>query len=217
MKDLESGAATARAEGKPRASVALAGLAAASLSAPAVGAIVSVTDLDVVVEPGQVYTLPGVPQLEFSAFTQCSAWSGPKTCSAYQTHGQVIGRFTQDPGTKAIITGAFSAMGVVPGDVIGPDGFDPPPGHLWDVVGFEDAYFAVEIIDDKQSYFGWVNFSVPAGGDFVVHGFGYNDVAGASIRVGQTTDIPEPDTLALLAAGVVGAAAGSARRRRAQR
>jgi hypothetical protein len=105
------------------------------------------------------------------------------------------------------------------GDVIGPGGFIPPNTTLSSgLTGFEDAYLGISVFEGDQTYYGWVNFSIPdqAGAQFVIDGFGYNDEAGASIRAGQTTDIPEPGTLALLAAGVMGVAAGSARRRRAR-
>jgi hypothetical protein len=63
----------------------------------------------------------------------------------------------------------------------------------------------IRFMENGQNYYGWVNVSVDK--QVVIHGFGYNDVADATIRAGQISTVPEPGTLAFFAAGVVGIAA----------
>ena len=200
-----------------RASVALAGMAA-TLSMPAGAAIVSVADLEHEIASGESYSMTGLPQLAFRAGQSCV----DKACTSFRTWGA----FDSIPGWAPIgangkstqVSGGHFGLGVSAGDVIGPGGLIPPNSALAAMSGIEDAYLGISVFEGDQTYYGWVNFSIPnqAGAQFVIHGFGYNDEAGASIRAGQTTDIPEPGTLALLAAGTVGVAAGSARRRRAR-
>lgn len=192
-----------------RAGVALAGMAA-TLSMPAGAAIVSVADLEHEIAYGESYSLPGLPQLGFTAGHLCV-----DKCTAFRPTGSFYSITTWDKNTPT--SGGHLGLGVSAGDVIGPGGFIPPYPTL-ELTDLEDAYLGISVFQGDQTFYGWVNFSIPnqAGAQFVIHGFGYNDEAGASIRAGQTTDIPEPGTLALLAAGAVGVAAGSARRRRAR-
>lgn len=216
MKDLACGAGLPGAQGKLRASIALAGLAT-TLSAPAGAAIVSVSDLDLTIEPGQTYSLPGMPHLELESGYTCTNFEG-KVC-VRQTYGvfRVWGVYAGSP--KTLVSGAWVDLGVSAGTLIGPAGLDPSGvGASTNTSVYDDAYAAIEFMEWGERHYGWINFSVPEGNsDFVIHGYGYNDVAGASIRAGQTTDIPEPGTLALLAAGMIGAAAGRAHRRAARR
>ena len=201
-----------------RAGVALAGMAA-TLSMPAGAAIVSVADLEHVIASGESYSLPGLPQLEFRAGQYCV----DKACTSFSPWGDFRSITTWGPadanGKSTATSGGHMGLGVAAGDVIGPGGYVPPELSLssW-LTGVEDAYLGISVFQGDETFYGWVNFSIPnqAGAQFVIHGFGYNDEAGASIRAGQTTDVPEPGTLALLAAGAVGVAAGSARRRRAR-
>lgn len=200
-----------------RASVALAGMAA-TLSMPAGAAIVSVADLEHEIAVGDSYSLPGLAQLEFTAGHNCV----DKACTSFRTWGvfdSIPGWGPIDANGKSTqVSGGHFGLGVSAGDVIGPGGFVPPNSNLAALSGMEDVYLGISVFEGDETYYGWVNFSIPdrAGAQFVIHGFGYNDEAGASIRAGQTTDIPEPGTLALLAAGVMGVTAGSARRRRAR-
>lgn len=219
MKDLQSRAATAGAQGKLHASVALAGLAA-TMSMPAGAAIVSVADLNKAIGHGETYYLPGVPYIRFGASQYCLHLNLPDKSCTYQTYGWVTTQVTWGEPKMPPVSGGWFAAGVSAGDVIGPGAIDPSGRNYstspWET--YDHVYMALEFLEAGDRHYGWVNFSVPQGdGDFIIHAFGYNDAPNASIRVGQTTDIPEPSTLALLAVGVVGAAAGSARRRRAQR
>jgi hypothetical protein len=209
---------TAGSAAGSRASVALAGMAA-TLSMPAGAAIVSVADLEHVITSGESYSIPGLPRLEFSVGQYCV----DKACTSFHPWAGAQSVWTWGPtdanGKTSPTSGGYLGLGVSVGDVIGPGGFIPTDTSLNSALtGVEDAYLGISVFEGDETHYGWVHFSVPnrAETEFVIHGFGYNDEAGASIRAGQTTDIPEPGTLALLAAGAVGVAAGSARRRRAR-
>jgi hypothetical protein len=64
--------------------------------------------------------------------------------------------------------------------------------------------------------YGWAELilSTTGGGTVTVERWAYNDTPDGSIKVGQTEDtpVPDPSTLALLAAGAVGVRRWRARR-----
>lgn len=222
MFDERPGADAPQMDSKLTIRFALAGMAA-TLAMPAGAAIVSNPNLEAVVDPFSGYQLPGIPQIDFSNGSECLEYSG-KTCLASRSRVIVQGQATFDDANQSKSIAGRSGLDVSAGSVIGPGGYMPP--YLTEVIrpGTEDAYLAIMFVVDQDEHYGWVHFSLPEGpanvphslSSLVIHGYGYNDTAGASIRAGQTTDIPEPGTLALLAAGVVGVGAGAARRRAAR-
>ena len=215
------GADAPQMDSKLTISFAVAGMAA-TLATPAGAAIVSNANLEAIVELGWSYQLPGIPQINFYNDSECLQYSG-KVCLASRSQVAVFGLLTWDDNQVKSTTGR-SGLDVSAGSVIGPGGYMPPYDTTLISPGTEDAYLAIMFVVDQDEHYGWVHFSLPEGpanvahslSSFVIHGYGYNDTAGASIRAGQTTDIPEPGTLALLAAGVVGMGAGAARRRAAR-
>jgi hypothetical protein len=222
MFDERSGADAPQMDSKLTIRFAMAGLAA-TFAMPAGAAIVSNPNLEAVVDPTWGYELPGIPQIDFFNGIECLEYSG-KACLASRSRVTIQGEATFDSSTQSKSVAGRSGLDVSAGSVIGPGGYMPP--YLTEVIrpGTEDAYLAIMFVVDQDEHYGWVHFSLPEGpanvphslSSLVIHGYGYNDTAGASIRAGQTTDIPEPGTLALLAAGVVGMGAGAARRRAAR-
>jgi hypothetical protein len=81
-----------------------------------------------------------------------------------------------------------------------------PTGSSIDITHQVDAFSGYVGFKDAAGSYGWLNLSWDNGSDtFNVLGGAYNDVAGADIKAGQTTDaVPEPSALALLALGATG-------------
>ncbi len=149
-----------------------------------------------------------------------------------------IGNFTDNPPT--IVEGLFySSAGYVGEDLgaslpfatplgygdlisssnvgtksIGKLTFDsvPPsiPGLPW--VPGVDAYIGIAFTIGTDVHYGWVETAVGTDYSLTVKGWAYNDVADAGINAGV---VPEPSSLALLAAGAAGVVAFAARKRRA--
>lgn len=65
------------------------------------------------------------------------------------------------------------------------------------------GFLGVRFLIDGQTHYGWVALSV-LHGTGGVSGYAYETNANESIRAGQTTEIPEPATLGLLALGSLG-------------
>lgn len=67
-----------------------------------------------------------------------------------------------------------------------------------------NAYIGLEFPINATSHFGWVRVSIDnAAGTFVVHDWAYESQPGVGIEAGA---VPEPGSLALLAAGALGVA-----------
>jgi hypothetical protein len=226
MNHEQSGTSVAGPDTKLRTSLALAGMAA-TLSMPAGAAIVSITDLEKHIAPGESYSLPGIPTLEFStqSVTDVDKYGA--------VHVSTYGSFSSHPiydnsGPKSqLVSGAWAGVSRTFNGVFGPDSvfaagdvMGPSDSVFYSslshISGYDDAYFSLMFGSQTEMHYGWVHFSFAQGSsDFVIHGFGYNDEPFATIRAGETSQVPEPSTLALLACGVI--AAGSVRRRSAQR
>lgn len=75
------------------------------------------------------------------------------------------------------------------------------------------AFIGLEFLIAGESHFGWVRVSIDnAAGTFVINDWAYNATPGAAIDTGQ---VPEPGSLALLAAGAFGLATFRGRRQSA--
>lgn len=68
------------------------------------------------------------------------------------------------------------------------------------------GYLGFEFGPMGGEHFGWVAMSVVPSGWFAAHitGYAYDTVAGQTIKAGQTSTVPEPGTLSMLALGAAG-------------
>ncbi|MGH9638766.1 MAG: PEP-CTERM sorting domain-containing protein [Bryobacteraceae bacterium] len=82
------------------------------------------------------------------------------------------------------------------------------------------AYLGVSFIDSalgSGTYYGWIDVEAQTDdATFTILGSAYNSTPGGSILAGQTSSVPEPAPLALLALGAVGLLALRARRKSAR-
>ena len=91
-------------------------------------------------------------------------------------------------------------------DTIPSTGLSPSP---W--VPGVDAYIGFSFLIGTDTHYGWVETKIENDLSLTVKGWAYNDVASAGLDAGV---VPEPSSLALLAAGAAGVVAFAARKRR---
>ncbi|MFN7339555.1 MAG: hypothetical protein ACK5VI_00525 [Opitutia bacterium] len=77
-------------------------------------------------------------------------------------------------------------------------------------------YVGLVLLENSQSYYGWLEFTRVSSSEFQMNQFAFNDVAGQSILAGQTTAVPEASTLGF-AGGLFGLVALAHARRRRQK
>jgi hypothetical protein len=176
--------------------VAAAGFAAASLPVASHAAIVSMVDIDKLLAPGESYSLPGIPDFTFR-------WDPTLKIDA-KREGAAFGRF------------------VGAGVVVGPDNGDYPLNTVSAAFGSAfstkpgEGFLGFQFMLDESLHYGWVELSVtglPAEPSATIHGFGFEDVAGTPILTGALA-LPEPDALALAAAGLLATVCAGRRRRK---
>jgi hypothetical protein len=69
----------------------------------------------------------------------------------------------------------------------------------------KSGYLGSKFLSNSKTYFGWAHLN-PGGLGGSISEFAYDTVTGQSIEAGQTSAIPEPGTLSLLALGAAGLA-----------
>jgi hypothetical protein len=84
----------------------------------------------------------------------------------------------------------------------------------------KSGYLGFKFLSNSKTYFGWAHLIPPTAGGRGPRGgsiseFAYDTVPGQAIEAGQTSAIPEPGTLSLLALGAAGVAALRRRKRSA--
>ena len=171
-----------------------------SVQTPAHATVVADTDLEKVFDWNESYFLPGVLNLEFRSVLV----AGSPALGTAQVNGQTIPHYSFSQG--AWQPGAYVAIGLNGGELLGPNdrpgawGDCPCSYILWD-----HRYMAFSFNATDGTHFGWLSFSVPGRGPFVIHDYAYEDQADAPIRVGQFTSVvPEPQTAAMFLAGLLG-------------
>lgn len=174
-------------------------MAAAPLGADA--AIVSMVGLDKSLAQGESYSLPGIPDITFK-------WD--PTLKIDTANGALFG------------SNVFGHLGFVGAEVSvggGAGDYRPSVSHAAFGEAFStkpgEGFLGIQFMRATEVHYGWVELTItglPAQPGVTIHGFGYEDVPRASIATGATA-VPEPNMLALAAAGTL-AALGVGRRRR---
>ena len=179
-----------------------AALAAAGAAAqvPAHAMVVADMSLEKVFDWNDSYFLPGVLNLEFRSVLV----AGNPALGTAQVNGQTIPHYSFSEGSWQ--PGAATSVAFRDGEMVGPNAqpeywSDCPCSYvLWD-----HRYMAFSFNATDGTHYGWLSFSVPGTGPFVIHDYAYEDQAGAAIRVGQITSaVPELPTAAMFLAGVLG-------------
>jgi len=71
-------------------------------------------------------------------------------------------------------------------------------------LGTTGKYIGIRFADDGNTHYGWIQLDIASdASEITINGWAYNDVANGAITAGQEA-VPEPSSLALLAAGAVG-------------
>jgi len=123
------------------------------------------------------------------------------------------------PGSNGVAKGPKGALGLSKGDPIGYNlvfGKGSAVMARWGITSTTrasgswinaDRFLALEFHIGGSIHFGWAEFNVPSfgpGWTATLEGYAYDTVAGQSLYAGQTTSVPEPGTLGLLALGTLG-------------
>jgi hypothetical protein len=110
MNVQELGAGAVGANSTLRTGLALAGLAA--LTMPAGAEIFSITGIEKVVEPGESYYLPGIPQLKIGA-ERYGLVEGPLPDKSVTYHDRILftSQDTFDPNnSKTLLSGSWTGL-----------------------------------------------------------------------------------------------------------
>jgi hypothetical protein len=201
-----------------------AGLAATTcLWSTAIAASVGSPDLEHQVLPGEIFTLPGVPDIRFD-FNVLGA--DERYMFIRGSNGARIGTMQWTPWGDLVPSGYQPTNGnpgfVGAGVTIGTGAYVPSYGGIdyaggWTYTGIVDhGYLGFSFQRTDGTHYGWVELTVEPGYEVFVHGYAYEEVAGQTILTGSTmSPVPEPGTFALSSLGA--AVIMLARRRRPQR
>jgi hypothetical protein len=95
-------------------------------------------------------------------------------------------------------------------------GVVPPGQDLGDWHPGDRGFLGLQLVVGTDTFFGWAdvtlnNLDGSGAGAFTLHGYAYDNTAGTSIQAGA---VPEPSSIALLAAGAAGVLALKRRRQK---
>lgn len=189
--------------------VALAGLAAATCPLTSNAGIVSSVGLEKQVLLGETYTLPGVAGINFAhnaSWLKTTSMGGTGRIGSQYPYFVAAGLVVGPSDNSPIMGGMTWATG----SNIPPLSFGTYSGALSD-----EGYLPFLFESADGTHYGWVDLTVtPTLDQMTIHGYGYETISGESIVTGQAqSQVPEPGSLALAAAGVL-AGLGAARRSR---
>lgn len=181
------------------------------------------------------YALAGSALLALPAAHAGTVYSGPVNFTA-TTGNSVSIDFNGDSATDLTLTattGPYSGNEIDVSGVgfnMGPLAFGDPitlanttstggalmkpsgGGYPWN--GVTSGYLGVRFTQTGQDYLAWAHLDLaPDASSVTLNGYGYNDVAGASINAGDGA-VPEPSSFALFALGAAGVLALRQRRKR---
>ena len=80
---------------------------------------------------------------------------------------------------------------------------------------FSDGFIGFRFFINGQLHYGWAELSFD-GDEISINRWAYEDVAGVGIRVGQTSNVPEPGSLGVLGLGAAGVLAMRRRKKEQQ-